>query len=126
MNNILEYKGYHAKIQYNADTGTLVGVIDGINDFIDFECKKISALETEFHRAVDDYLDFCKEVGKEPEKEYKGSFNIRISPALHKGLALAALKSGLSINATVEKAIRLFLQEDERAPFPEASGRIQG
>ena len=58
---------------------------------------------------VEDYLEFCKEVGKEPDKEYKGTFNIRISPELHKELALVALKNGDTLNATVEMAIKSFV-----------------
>ena len=54
---------------------------------------------------VDDYLEFCKDVGKEPDKEYKGTFNIRISPDLHKRLAIVAMQNGDTLNATVEKAI---------------------
>lgn len=62
-------------------------------------------MEEEFHAAVDDYLEFCKEVGKEPDKEYKGTFNIRISPDLHKRLAIVAMQNGDTLNAMVEKAI---------------------
>ena len=54
-----------------------------------------------FYAAVDDYLEFCKEVGKDPEREYKGTFNVRISPELHKKLALRAFKDGCSLNAEV-------------------------
>ena len=62
----------------------LRGKIEGINDFVNFEYADIQNVEKEFHEAVDDYLEFCKEVGKEPDKEYKGSFNVRISLELHK------------------------------------------
>lgn len=60
-------------------------------------------IEEEFRNAVDDYLEFCKEVGKEPEKEYKGTFNVRIKPTLHRKLAMIALESGESLYQTVEK-----------------------
>ena len=105
MNNILEYKGYHSKVEFDLDTLTLCGKIEGINDLITFEADDVSKVEKEFQDAVDEYLEFCKEVGKEPEKEYKGSFNIRISPELHKKLAYVAFKSGESLNKAVEKAI---------------------
>lgn len=72
---------------------------------VNFESTDISTVEEEFHAAVDDYLEFCKEVGKEPDKEYKGTFNIRISPDLHKRLAIVAMQNGDTLNATVEKAI---------------------
>lgn len=47
-------------------------------------------MENEFHASVDDYLEWCKEDGVEPEKPYSGKFNIRISPLLHGKIAIAA------------------------------------
>lgn len=91
-NNIFEYKGYHTKIEFDTETFTLRGKIEGINDLVNFESKDSREIEKEFHEAVDDYLDFCKEIGKIPDKEYKGTFNVRISQELHKKLALRALQ----------------------------------
>lgn len=70
-------------------------------------------IEEEFHNAVDDYLDFCKELGKEPTKAYKGSFNVRIDPQLHKKIALEAAKKGISLNQAVEKAIEQYLYDGD-------------
>ena len=105
MSAILEYKGYHTKIEFDSESWVLRGKIEGINDLINFESDDMATIEKEFHEAVDDYLEFCKEVGKEPEKEYKGCFNVRISPELHKKLARVAFENGTSLNATVEEAI---------------------
>ena len=105
MKNILEYKGYHTKIEFDSESLVVRGKIEGIKDFVDFESADLSNIEQEFHKAVDEYLEFCKEVGKEPDKEYKGTFNIRITPELHKKLVVEALKNGDTLNATVEKAI---------------------
>lgn len=105
MKNVLEYKGYHTRIEFDSESLVVRGKIEGIKDFVDFESSDLTSIEKEFHVAVDDYLEFCKEVGKEPEKEYKGTFNIRISPELHKKLAVVALINGDTLNATVEKAI---------------------
>lgn len=113
MRNLMEYKGYHTKIEVDVESMSLRGKIEGINDYIDFEAEDITAIEAEFHSAVDDYLEFCAEVGKEPEKEYKGTFNVRISPELHKKLALCAFKDGRSLNAEVEKAIMIFIDNDQ-------------
>ena len=109
MENIMEYKGYYTKIEFVAETMTLRGKIEGISDYIDFESDDVFHIEEEFHAAVDEYLEFCKEVGKEPEKEYKGTFNIRISPELHKKVALCAFRDGCSLNAEIEKAIASFV-----------------
>lgn len=109
-NNILEYKGYHTRIEFDAETSTLRGKIEGIGDFVDFSSDDLSNVECEFHAAVDDYLEFCEEVGKEPDKEYKGTFNVRVTPELHKQLAVKAYKEEQSLNAVVEKAIELYLK----------------
>ena len=113
-NNILEYKGYHTKIEFDSDEFVLRGKIEGINDLVDFECEDIKDLETEFHEAVDAYLEFCEEVGKEPDKEYRGTFNVRISPALHKKLAIVAMKNGDTLNASVERAILEYVSYDHK------------
>jgi len=112
MKNVLEYKGYHTKIEFDHETMTLRGKIEGINDFIDFECDNLENVEKEFHEAVDDYLEFCSEVGKNPEKEYRGSFNVRISPELHRKMAVCAFRDGCSLNSEIEKAILSFLNAD--------------
>ena len=109
MKSVLEYKGYHTRIEFDAESMVLRGKIEGIKDFVDFESSDLLGIENEFHVAVDDYLQFCEEIGKEPDKEYKGSFNVRISPELHKALAIKALKSGETLNGTVEKAITAYV-----------------
>lgn len=108
--NIFDYKGYHTTIEFDAETFLLRGKIEGINDFVNFESDDPKKIEQEFHAAVDDYLEFCQSVGKEPDKEYKGSFNVRIQPEMHKKLAALASKNGESLNTTVEKAIQAYVE----------------
>ena len=62
INNTMEYKGYHTKIEFDAESMTLRGKIEGINDYVDFEADDISGIEDEFYAAVDDYIDFCSAV----------------------------------------------------------------
>ena len=112
-NNIMEYKGYHTRIEFDTESMSLRGKIEGINDYVDFEAEDISTIEAEFHTAVDDYLEFCAEVGKEPGKEYKGTFNVRILPDLHRKLALRAFMDGQSLNAEVEKAITIYVENNQ-------------
>lgn len=115
LKNILEYKGYHTKIEFDSEELVLRGKIEGINDLVNFECEDIKDVEKEFHEAVEDYLAFCKEVGKKPDKEYKGTFNIRISPELHKQLANMAMKQGDTLNTSVEKAIQEYVLEKHKS-----------
>ena len=108
MDNIIEYKGYHAKLRYIEEDGVIRGHIEGISDYIDFECTSIKNISREFKKAVEDYISFCAQVGKSPEREYKGQFNVRISPELHKRLALRALQSGETINSCVSEALEAY------------------
>lgn len=62
-------------------------------------------LEQNFHNIIDEYLDDCRERNVEPERPYKGTFNVRISPELHRNIAVYAIEHGKSLNAVVEEAI---------------------
>lgn len=105
MKNILEYKGYLTKVEYSVEDQVLYGKIEGIKDLINFECEKASEVESAFHQAVDDYLAFCEDVGKESDRIYSGTFNVRISPELHKQISMMAFRNNESLNQTVENAI---------------------
>ena len=109
MENTLYYKNYYTNVSYSAEDKILYGKIEGINDLVTFESESAETIEKEFHSAVDDYLAFCEEVGKEPEKVYKGSFNVRIAPELHKALAEYAARNGLSLNQATATAIGKFV-----------------
>ena len=63
----LVYRGYTATVEYDENDKLWHGTLDGIKDLVNFHAFKIENIEQEFHDAVDDYLNFCKEVGKEPE-----------------------------------------------------------
>ena len=109
MNNILEYKGYCGSVEYSAEDEVFFGRIIGIADHITFEGNSVRNLKRDFESSVDEYLESCKELGKEPEKSYKGSFNVRIKPALHRDLAIFAKQRNQTLNHTVEEAITHFI-----------------
>jgi hypothetical protein len=70
-----------------------------------FEGKSVQALKKAFHEAVDDYLETCREMVREPNKPFKGSFNVRVPVELHRKAATKAAKLGLSLNQLVQKAL---------------------
>lgn len=108
--NVLKYKEYTAKIEYSVEDKVLHGVIDGIDDLVDFCSESAEEIENEFHAAVDGYLELCEKIGKEPNKAYTGTFNVRIKPELHKKIAIMAKHNGNSLNAEVEKAIQKYTE----------------
>ena len=67
--DFLRYKGYSAKADYSAEDRIFYGTILGISDMVEFQSENAKDLEDEFHQAVDEYLEFCKEIGKDPQKE---------------------------------------------------------
>lgn len=105
MKNMMEYKGYVAKLDYSREDEVFYGVVEGIVDSVSFEGHSVEALKGAFYEAVDDYLEMCAELNKEPQKSYKGSFNVRISPEAHKKAVIIATSMGMSLNQFVEDAI---------------------
>ena len=103
--NMLKYRDFYGSVEYSAADECFFGKIIGTTDLVTFEGNSVNSLKKAFTEAVEDYLVLCKEAGKEPQKTYKGSFNIRISPDLHKAAAAIASREGISLNAFVEKAI---------------------
>lgn len=113
MNNIFKYKGYVARVEYSVEDHVLYGKIEGIKDLVNFESDSIDGIEHEFQCAVDDYLSMCEEMGELPDKAYSGTFNVRVSPLLHRKLAMQAFEEGETLNGTVEKALEMYLGRGE-------------
>lgn len=109
MNNIMEYKGYVGTVEFSEKDLIFYGKVMGIRALISYEGTTAHELVDDFHGAVEDYLALCEAEGKEPEKAYKGSFNVRISPELHKQAAIFATTHGISLNSFVENALRTSL-----------------
>ncbi len=107
--NVLEYKGYYGTVEYSAKDNILFGKVIGVNGLISYEGDSVQNLKADFEEAVDAYLDMCKAEGVEPEKTYKGTFNVRIEPELHRSLAVFAATHRITLNAVVENAVREFI-----------------
>ena len=105
MNNLLEYKGYNGTVEYSAEDGVLFGKVIGIKSLISYEGQSISELKNDFEDAIEDYLELCKEKGIVPEKTYKGSLNVRISPEAHRKAALIAISENISLNQFIENSV---------------------
>jgi predicted HicB family RNase H-like nuclease len=113
MNDILQYKEYFASVRFSAPDEVFVGKILGINDMINFEGNSVSELKKALKEAVDDYLQTCLRVGKAPEKTYKGSFNVRVSPKLHQEASTFAAIHNITLNEFVKTALSYALREEE-------------
>ena len=105
MANTIEYKGYIGSIEYSSEDKCFFGKLEMIDDLVTFEAISADELETNFKGVVDEYLITCKNLKREPQKTYKGVFNIRISPELHKKIYKEALKAGVSLNGYIQQTL---------------------
>ncbi|MBD9498568.1 type II toxin-antitoxin system HicB family antitoxin [Ensifer adhaerens] len=103
--NTMTYNGYHARIEFDAEDELFVGKIAGISDVVGFHGDSVSELKKAFHEAVDDYLETCKSIGKEPQRPYSGKMMFRVAPEVHRRASLAAELSGKSLNQWAEEAL---------------------
>ena len=105
MMNTMKYRGYSALIAYDDEDGIFTGRIAGIRDGVGFHADSVEALRIAFHEAVEDYIETCAQVGKEPQKEYSGRMMFRVSPEVHRKAALAAELAGKSLNQWAEEVL---------------------
>jgi len=105
MKDILTYKDFIGVIHFSSKDDMLYGKIEGINDLVTFEGKSVSELKKSFKEAIEDYIELCKKAKKEPIKSFKGTFNVRLTPELHKKAYELATTEGISLNQFVQKAI---------------------
>ena len=106
MKNTIEYKGYVGSVEFSAEDMLLFGKVQGIRALLSYEGETIKELVEDFQAAVDDYLALCEAEHTQPERSYKGSFNVRISPELHRKAAIYAMEHQLTLNRVVESALQ--------------------
>ena len=98
MKDMMRYKNYYGSAHYSDDDKVFYGKIEFIRALVSYEGREVESLRRAFEEAVDDYLQTCREQGKEPEHPFKGSFNIRVGSSLHQRIALEAIKKGVTLN----------------------------
>jgi predicted HicB family RNase H-like nuclease len=103
--NVMSYKGYAARIEFDAEDEIFFGNIAGISDVIGFHANTVEDLKSAFHEAVDDYLDTCRKIGKEPQKSFSGKMMFRVDPDVHARAARAAELAGKSLNQWAEEVL---------------------
>jgi len=107
--DILNYKGYEGTADIDMSRKVCRGKVLFIGDLVTYEAPSPPELQIEFEAAVDDYLETCETLGREPQKPLKGQFNVRISPALHKTATMRALADNVSLNDVVVRALESFV-----------------
>jgi predicted HicB family RNase H-like nuclease len=101
----IEHHGSVARIELDQDEKILHGRVININDVVTFEAASAPQLLREFKRSMEDYFAFCKKRGEEPEKPFSGKFVLRVDPAVHRAIAVAADREAKSINKWAEETL---------------------
>ena len=109
MSNLLSYKNYNGTVEYSKEDRCLYGKVVGIKSLLSYEGSSVQELEEAFQNAINEYIKDCEERNVLPEIPYKGSFNIRINPELHRMVAVYAMENGKSLNAAVEEALKQYV-----------------
>ena len=106
MKNLMEYKGYIGTVEFSEKDGVFFGKVQGIRSLISYEGTNATELVSDFHGAVDDYLEMCNEEGTAPEVPYKGSFNVRFkNKENHRRAAIYAMEHDQTLNSFIEEAV---------------------
>ncbi|RYC51047.1 type II toxin-antitoxin system HicB family antitoxin [Flagellimonas olearia] len=114
MADNLEHKGYFGSVEYSSGDGVLHGKIIGISDLVTYEGGSVKELKEAFEGSVDDYLETCRELGKEPDKFFKGVFNVRTSTEIHRELSIMAEKKKMKLNELVNKAFDFLVKNEDK------------
>ena len=111
MNSIMKYKGYWAQIRYSDEDECFWGKIEGLkNTLILFEGENVKELKKEFKNSIDSYIEDCKARDEIPEKQCKGSLNVRLGVELHNKAKMKSIEKKISINELIKEAVTLYLK----------------
>lgn len=101
----MTYRGYSARVEFDAEDRIFVGHLAGVRDIVGFHGASVAELEAAFHEAVDDYLAACKKLGQEPNKPFSGRVMLRLPPEVHARASARATVEGVSFNQWAAKVL---------------------
>lgn len=110
--NLLSYKGYIGKVEFDSEAKVFYGRAINTRDTITFQSDDAKRLEDEFRSSIDTYLAFCAELGETPEKPYSGRFVLRLSPEDYRAVILAATLANKSPNKWVAEHLVKSAQQE--------------
>lgn len=102
---MLSYKGYNGHVAFDDEAGVFHGEVLDLKDVITFEGTSVNELEQAFRDSVDDYLDFCRERGEEPDRPFSGRLMVRLPPMLHREVHIRARREGKSLNQWITEQL---------------------
>ncbi|NLW35999.1 MAG: type II toxin-antitoxin system HicB family antitoxin [Syntrophorhabdus aromaticivorans] len=105
MRNVMTYKRYTARIEFDERDNIFIGKVIGIADSITFHGETVKELREDFQAAIDHYIADCAATGRLPLKAASGKMMLRVSPEIHARALTVAKASGKSLNQWVEEVL---------------------
>ena len=102
---MIEYKGYVGVFEFDEDLGQFHGYVVNTQDVISFYGASVEELKAELKASVEEYLAFCAEKARDPEKPFSGNLSVRTSPEIHRRIAIQAARRRVSMNSLVESIL---------------------
>jgi predicted HicB family RNase H-like nuclease len=105
MKNVMNYKGYTARIEFDERDNVFTGKIIGIADSITFHGETVEELRADFKAAIEHYLADCAATGRKPLRTASGKLMLRVSPEVHAKALATAKTAGKSLNQWAEEVL---------------------
>ena len=116
MKNTMTYKGYNGSVEFDQSEPVFFGKVLFIRALISYEGDTATELLQSFHDAVDDYLEMCNQENIQPEKPFKGTFNVRVGEAIHEQAVVIATERNISLNELVKTALTNEIASESSQP----------
>jgi predicted HicB family RNase H-like nuclease len=103
--NTMNHEGYIATLEIDEDSGVISGVVANVRATLHFQGTTVGEVRAAFVDTIEDYREWCASEGREPEKPYSGTLSLRLSPDLHRKVAVAAAMAGKSVNGFIAETL---------------------
>ncbi len=103
---MMNYKGYLARVIFDDEADIFHGEIANIRDVVTFQGQTVTDLRNAFEESVEDYLDFCRELGEKPNPPFSGQLTVRLSKEQHKAVVMAAEKAGKGVDDWIAEILQ--------------------
>ena len=113
---MMEYKGYRATVTFDDSAGVFFGTVVDTRDVITFEGDSVKQLRREFKFSVDDYLNACRECGRDPDKPYSGEISFKVSSKVHRTADAAARSEGKSLEEWLAETVERVAEQTLNPP----------
>ena len=116
MIDMMEYKGYLGSVHYSDEDRCFYGKIEHIRDLVSYEGQDVASIRKFFEDSVNDYLEICAVKNKVPDRPFKGSFNVRTGPDLHRQAYIYAQEKKMNLNNVIISALENYLSKRRHSP----------